>query len=124
MNKHTVKLPDGTTATRNSKTRLYSHVSLFTPNYSNEMGWARKCGHAAAQDFDYYVKADLFGRMQGCTDRVEYAAKVVSDAVARVETLKSEGHYEKRFLNAWHSREDLAQKAAINGAGYLAVTVL
>ena len=33
MNKHTAVLPDGNIATRNSKTRVYTHAVAYRPTY-------------------------------------------------------------------------------------------
>ena len=64
MNKHIAQLPDGTIATRNSKTRVYSHVVAMGPEKAA-------------------LRADSYRRS------IEYKLDEISRYVATVETLKT-----------------------------------
>lgn len=63
MNKHTAQLPDGTIATRNSKTRVYSHVVVMGPE-----------------------KAAL--RAESYRRSIEYKLEEIARYVATIENLK------------------------------------
>jgi hypothetical protein len=107
MNKHIAKFK-GTTFTRNSKERTYTHVIVVRDSYEYALEQANKEGRYDRQNYKQYTITND-PKVEGLTED-EYVAKVIAEKVARVEKKKANGDFDSYGQVGWCGRPDLAQK--------------
>lgn len=98
MNKHTATLPDGTIATRNSKTRVYSHVVVMGPEKAalRADSYRRSIEYKLEEIARYFAtietiktataRKDNIGRLVFSGERVSWS-KSTEIEISRVETI-------------------------------------
>ena len=114
MNKHIAKF-NGTTFTRNSKERTYTHVIVVRDSYEYALYQAQKEGRYDRQNYKQYTITND-PKVEGLTED-EYVAKVIADKVARVEEKKANGDFDSYGQVGWCGRPDLAQKKLRSESG-------
>lgn len=114
MNKHIAKF-NGTTFTRNSKERTYTHVIVVRDSYEYALEQAKKEGRYDRQNYKQYTITND-PKVAGLTED-EYVAKVIADKVARVEAKKANGDFDSYGQVGWCGRPDLAQKKLSSESG-------
>lgn len=133
----TATCPDGSTVTRSSATKTYSHAIIARLSYDNALRQARettndrthwdyatKCASVQPGEkypspkFSFTVGQDQHDegqsllRVYGADGVGAYCAARVAERIDRVEDRKARGEFEKWVALAWASRADLADKAA------------
>lgn len=140
MNKHFAIDANGTTHTRNSENRVYSHCVAVRFSYERALAEAKKPHRSADSNFHHYA-AFLDGTSEflkqrswhtaeqhaeqvahdiekakealaGCATVEEYSAMLIARSVGGVKKAKADGYYDRWHLMGWNSRLDLAQKEA------------
>lgn len=140
MNKHFVILPDGTKATRNSKSRVYTHCVAVRDSYDYDLAtfakeWrSDRDNHAysvACADGEHHHAQSLEGDPDWRVDSArrcrlrgkEYVAKygrdvdaavaqLIAERRAYVEEEKASGGYDSWGVVGWSGRRELAEKLA------------
>jgi len=120
MNKHIAKFK-GTTFTRNSKDRTYTHVIVVRESYEYALEMAKKESRFDRENYNRYMitGAELDGRgdqVAGLTED-EYVAQKIAKKVAAVEAAKARGDFDSYGQVGWCGRPDLAQKKLSSESG-------
>jgi hypothetical protein len=120
MNKHIAKF-NGTTFTRNSKDRTYTHVIVVRESYEYALERAKKECSSDRENYKYHmtIGSELDGRgdqVAGLTED-EYVAQKIAKQVAAVEAAKAKGDFDSYGQVGWCGRPDLAQKKLSSESG-------
>lgn len=134
MNKHIAILPDNTIATRNSKTRVYTHCVAVRDCSEDAMKRALEAGNRkhVKESHEYAIRESnpQTARWNHTDEQLarfradaaltfdEYQAKLIADEVAAVEENRANGYYSKWGVVGWNGRRDLAEKLAASEAGH------
>jgi hypothetical protein len=115
MNKHTAEFR-GKTFTRNSKTKLYTHMVVCRWSYEAEYKKANQEHSYDRENYRYYVKNGLKvdsrgNQVEGLTED-EYVNQMIYKRVSDIESMKEKGCYDSFRDGGWSGRLDLAEKNA------------
>jgi hypothetical protein len=130
---HLCTLPDGKTEKRVSENRVYPFCVAVRLSYEVYAAAALRAGvmlsggrdHTPANHAFYAERAanpaphqsaeataEYRALIAACPTVESYRAKLVADAVARVEAKRAAGGFDAWHVETWCSRRDLAEKAA------------
>lgn len=126
MNRHTAQLPDGSTAKRNSKNRIYPFCVAVRRSFEYDMARAQEPVPQFADNYRYYAEVEADPNHRHRSMQTEAARAIVRDhadagsymeamrlkAVEAVQTAFDAGAYDKWSVVGWNGRRDLAEKLA------------
>lgn len=109
MNKHTAEFR-GETFTRNSKTKLYTHMVVCRWSYEADYKKANQEHGYDRPNYQYYVKNND-PRVAGLTED-EFVNQEIYKRVSKIDADEAMGCYETLRDGGWSGRLDLAEKNA------------